>query len=870
VWTRASLALLLLLSLAAPSAAQRLPLTAVPEHYDLAFDVHLAGARFDGIETIRVRVPAETTSIVLHAVDIAFHEVQVAGQRATVSTSPEMQLADFRVDRPIPVGVHEIRIRYSGTLNDRLRGFYLSQANGRRYAVTQLEPTDARRAFPSFDEPALKATFAVTMAIDRGDTAISNGRVVSDTPGPGAGRHTLKFSTTARMSTYLVAIAVGDFQCLETSADNIPIRICATPDKKALGRIALESSREILRFLNRYHTIKYPFGKLDVVAVPDFAAGAMENTAAIFYRESSLLAANDASVTTRKNVANTLAHEIAHMWFGDLVTMTWWDDLWLNEGFATWMANRPLAAWKPEWRVDVDEALETQRALALDSLASTRAIHSAVETPAEIEASFDGITYEKGAALVRMVERYIGAEAFRKGANTYLEKYAYGNATSQDFWNEMTASSGKPVDRVLQSFVDQAGFPLLKIGSQCAAGASTTTVTQERFLIGATPDPAPPTIRWWVPICTRSASGAAGDARCVEVPHAEPLVLQQASCPAWTFINAGAQGYFRTAYEPAALKALAPDVASKLTPPERVSLLGDEWALVQTGRHQVGEYLTLVSGFRGERTSGILTELNTRLRVIHSHLTTAASRPAFEAFVRILARPILDQLGTATKRGDTDEQRAARAAAISSLGHIGNDREMASQARVALDAALAGRQRLDATAADAIVGVAAAYGDRALHDALLKAAEAAAAPEDRYRYLYALAQFTDPALVERGLEHARTPAMRSQDTASYLARFLANPAVHQQAWRFVKAHWTELEPKIVIAFGDVSLVNALGSFCDASTRDDIRQFFAGSTIPAATRTLDQTFERITNCTALKTAQTSALTDWLADRRSSPR
>ncbi len=863
MWTRVLLALLLL-GLAVPSVAQRLPLTAIPEHYDLAFDVRLADARFDGVEAIRVRVPAETTSIVLHALDIAFQEVTVAGQRAIVSANAELQLAHFTVDRPIPVGTHEIRIRYSGTLNDRLRGFYLSQANGRRYAVTQLESTDARRAFPSFDEPALKATFAVSVTLDRGDTAISNGRIVSDTAGPGAGRHTLKFSTTAKMSTYLVAIAVGDFECLESSADNVPIRICATPDKKDLGRFALEASREILRFLNRYHTIKYPFGKLDVVAVPDFAAGAMENTAAIFYRESSLLAADGASATTRKNIATILAHEIAHMWFGDLVTMQWWDDLWLNEGFADWMAYRPLAAWKPEWHVEVDEALATQRALALDSLASTRAIRSPVDTPEEIEASFDGITYEKGAALVRMVERYIGAEAFRKGVNAYLEKYAYGNATSQDFWNEMTASSGKPVDRVLRSFVDQPGFPLLTIASQCAGAAARTTVTQERFLIETTPDPPPLPLRWWVPVCTRSAGG--GAVGCAEVPRLEPLALTYASCPSWTFVNAGAQGYFRTAYEPAALKALAPEVATKLTAPERLSLLGDEWALVQSGRHQVADYLTLASGFRSERTGGILTELTTRLQTIHSQLTTTASRPAFEAFVRALMRPIFDELGIAAGRGDTDELRAVRAAAIAALGQLGHDREVVSQARVALDAALAGRQRLEATAANAIAFAAAAHGDRVLHDALLKAAALAPAPEDRYRYLDALAQFTDPALVERGLEHARTPALRSQDTATYLYRFLNNPAINQQAWRFVKAHWAELEPKIVVAFGDVTVVTGLGSFCDTPTRDDIRQFFAGRSLPATTRTLDQTLERITNCVALKDSQTVALTEWLADRR----
>ncbi len=864
IWPRASLTIVMLLSFAVSSAGQRLPSTAIPEHYDLAFDIHLADARFDGVETIRVRVPAPTTSIVLHALDIVFHDVRIAGQTATVATNAEWQQANLRVDQPVPAGVHEITIRYSGTLNDNLRGLYLSQANGRRYAVTQLEATDARRAFPSFDEPALKATFAVSVTIDREDTAISNGRIVSDTPGPGAGRHTLKFSPTARMSTYLVALAVGDFQCLETSAENIPIRICATPDKKELGRIALEASREILRYLNRYHTIKYPFGKLDVVAVPDFAAGAMENTAAIFYRESSLLATSDASIGTRKNIANILAHEIAHMWFGDLVTIRWWDDLWLNEGFATWMANRPLAAWKREWQVEVDEAVETQQALTVDALVSTHAIRAPVETPDEIEVAFDAIAYLKGAAVVRMVERYIGAEAFRTGVNAYLEKYAYGNATSQDFWNVLAATSGKPVDRVLQSFVDQPGFPLLTIASQCTAGSSTTTVAQQRFVFEAPLDPAPPVIRWWVPICTRSASGASA-ARCTEVSPAGPLAMKQPTCPAWTFVNAGAQGYFRTAYEPAALEALAANV-TRLTAPERLSLLGDEWALVQSGRHAAGDYLTLASGFRRERTSGILTELSERLRFIHSHLASAASRAALEVFVRDLMRPIFNELGIADRRGDTDEERAARAAAVSALGRIGNDREVISQSRIALDAALAGQQRLDATAADAIVAVAAAHGDRALHDALLKAGQAANSPEDHYRYLFALAQFTDPALVERGLEHARTTSMRSQDTAIYLARFLANPAVNDQAWRFVKAHWTELEPKILVAFGDVNLVNALGNFCDRIASDDIRQFFAGSTMPAAARTLDQALERIDRCAALKTSQTSALASWLADRR----
>ena len=254
----------------------------------------------------------------------------------------------------------------------------------------------------------------MTLTIDRGDSAISNGRVMSDTPGPGAGRHTMTFATTPKMSSYLVAMAVGDFQCLEGGADGMPIRICATPDKQDLGRIALDSAQQILKFYNRYYAIKYPFGKLDILAVPDFAAGAMENTAAIFFRETDLLAdSGAASVATRKNIASVLAHEMAHQWFGDLVTMQWWDDIWLNEGFATWMANRPLAASQPDWNIAVDEALETQTALDLDSLRSTHALRSAVRTPAEIDAAFDAIAYQKGAAVLRMIEHYVGADTFR-------------------------------------------------------------------------------------------------------------------------------------------------------------------------------------------------------------------------------------------------------------------------------------------------------------------------------------------------------------------------------------------------------------------------------------------------------------------------
>jgi aminopeptidase N len=391
-------------------------------------------------------------------------------QTAKVTLDPKQEQARIQVPSPIPAGDVEISLSYDGILNSDLRGLYLSEANNRRYAVTQLEATDARRMFPSFDEPAFKATFALTAIVDEKDHAISNGAILSDTPGPTPGRHTIKFATTPKMSTYLVALAVGDFECNEASADGIPVRICATPDKKHLTTFALQAAKQQVEYYNRYYSLKYPFKKLDVVAVPDFAAGAMENTAAIFYRETMLLADEHASVDTRKNIAKVLAHEIAHQWFGNIVTMQWWDDLWLNEGFATWMETKAVNALQPDWEINLDAIQQRQTAIGVDVLRATRPVKVAAETPSEINQLFDPIAYEKGGAILTMTEAYVGAETFRKGVNAYIQAHAYKNATSEDLWRSLTASSGKPVERILPTFVNQPGVPLIEVSVGCAAG----------------------------------------------------------------------------------------------------------------------------------------------------------------------------------------------------------------------------------------------------------------------------------------------------------------------------------------------------------------------------------------------------------------
>src|SRR5687767_3604596 len=502
---------LMLVLFASSASAQRLPADVTPIHYDITVAPDLAAAKFTGEETIRVRLAKPSASIVLNAAEIGFREASISAagktQTAKVAVDEKREQAAFHVAEPIPAGEAEIAIRYDGILNDDLRGLYLSRANNRRYAVTQLEATDARRMFPSFDEPAFKATFALTAIIDTADRAISNGAIVSDTPGPGPARHTVKFETTPRMSTYLVALTVGDFECREGAADGIPVRICATPDKKHLTGFALEAARQQVEYYNRYYSVRYPFKKLDIVAVPDFAAGAMENTAAIFYRETLLLADENASVSVRKDIAKVLAHEIAHQWFGNIVTMQWWDDIWLNEGFANWMMSKPVKAWRPDWHLELDEVADNHAAMALDALRSTRPIRAKASTPAEIAELFDPIAYEKGAAVIRMVEAWLGEEPFRQGVNAYIEKFQYSNARAEDFWTTLTTVTGKPVDRVMQTFVDRPGLPLISIDVKCGGDAAIAILSQSRYAR----DPqvaAPAAVRpWEIPVCLKTDAG---------------------------------------------------------------------------------------------------------------------------------------------------------------------------------------------------------------------------------------------------------------------------------------------------------------------------------------------------------------------------
>jgi len=851
-----------LVLLAAPAAAQRLSGDVVPEHYTLWFGPDLDSETFAGRTTIDVVLSRSSTAITLHAAEIAFDEVTIraAGraQTARVTLDPATETAMLAVPDTIPEGPATIEIAYTGILNDRLRGFYISEANGRKYAITQMEATDARRAFPAFDEPIYKATFDISLTIDAADAAISNGLQRSDTPGPEPGTHTLTFARTPKMSTYLVAMLVGDFVCHEGASDGTPIRVCSTPDKLPLTTFALEATEHQLAFFNDYFGIDYAFGKLDIVAVPDFAAGAMENAGAITFRERLLLLdPATSSLDARKRVAAIISHELAHQWFGNLVTMAWWDDIWLNEGFATWLASKPLAAWRPEWRVELDDAADTQGALGIDALGSTRAIRLHVATPAEINQVFDGIAYEKTAAVLRMIERYVGPDEFRRGVTSYLNRFAYSNAAGEDFWNELTRVTGQPVDAILGSFVEQPGAPVLTVRDRCEDGRSGVDATMARFT--GSPGTTPPPQTWTFPACMRTGDAAP---RCAIVAEPRQTIGLEGCGP--LVANVDARGYYLTEYTPESVRELA-SVAATLAPVERVGLLGDEWWMLRAGRHDAGVYLDLAVALAADETPAVTSALAGRLRTI-GEIARPPDQPAYEAWIRAAFGPALDALGLPGAPDDDDERQRRRATLLALVGATGNDASVQRRARELAGAYLSDPRSISGTLASTVLSVAALSGDAALYDRYLaRLDDLAAQPEEYYRFFGALASFREPALVARTLELAVSEQVRSQDVATLVGALLTRPDSQDVAWTFTRDRWPTLIETLGEFQGVPGIIGALGAFCSAARADEVRAFFSANPVPSSERAIRQAVERIESCARLSARQAEPIGRWLAGR-----
>ena len=848
--------------------AQRLPEVATPENYKLTFTPDLEKARFEGDETIAIRVLKPTSEITLNAVDIDFHEVTITSggstQKAKVTPGKEKEMVVVAVEKPLSAGPATVHIAYTGILNDEMRGLYLGKDDqGRKYAASQFEATDARRAFPSFDEPAYKATFDISAVADKGQVAISNQKVVSDTPGPGD-RHTVRFATTARMSPYLAALVVGNFEYIEGEADGIPIRVYSTPGKKEMGKFALESAQHVLSYYDKYFDIKYPYGKLDLIGLPDFSAGAMENTGCITFREVILLIdEKQGSVDLKKTIASVIAHEMAHQWFGDLVTMKWWDDIWLNEGFATWMSSKPIQAWKPEWNFNLDNVSGTGGTLNTDSLANTRPIHQAADTPGQIMELFDGIAYGKAASVLRMLEAYLGEQTFRAGVNAYLEQHQYANATADDFWDAQAKTSKKPVDQIMPTFVKQAGVPIINVKSQCSGNSTTVTLDQRRFYNDREKFQAANDQLWQVPLCMKSSTGSQ---KC-ELLTRRQETFTLPGCSTWVLANAGASGYYRDGYQPDAVRALASDAESKLSPAERIALQADIWASVRVGREPVGDYLAFAQGLGSDRNRAVLEDVLGRLNFIGQYLVTDRDRASFRAWLRQYLTPILKDVGWESRPGESDEQRMLRARLFNSLGYDARDPEVLAQARKIADQVLENPASVDREMAIGAIALAALNGDEAFYARVMTALKNPKSPEEYYMYLFSLPQFSDSKLLQRTLDYAISPDIRSQDALQLVTGVMGNPAGERLAWDFVLAHWDAVQ-KAGGPFASAQVVGATSSFCDAHMRDQVVDFYAAHKIEAAERTYRQSIERINNCVDLKLQQEPQLASWLGQHGSS--
>lgn len=837
---------------------QRLPENVTPQHYTLEIAPDIAKATFHGSETIDVTLASASRTVTLNSLDLQIVSVAADGQAGSVSFDVPKQQATLTFPKALPAGHATLSLVFTGVLNDKLRGFYFSKTKTRNYAVTQFESTDARRAFPCFDEPALKSTFDVALTVDARDMVISNTNMLSDVPAE-AGKHRVVFARTPKMSTYLVAFLVGDFACSKGAADGVPIRVCSTPDKVKLTTFAVKAAEHFLHYYDGYFGIRYPMPKLDLIGIPDFEAGAMENFGAITYRETALLLDDqDASINSRKRVAETVAHEMAHQWFGDMVTMQWWDNLWLNEGFATWMEDKAADEWHPEWNFSQDVVSSLDGTLNYDAEQTTRPIRAAADTPAQIAELFDGIAYGKAGAVIGMIEHWVGPQVFAQGVHNYLAAHLYGNATAEDFWSAQTAASKLPVDKVMPSFIDLPGVPLLTFGNKEEAGYAAS---QSRFyLSGATADErdANSVARGWtVPVCVKTMN--APQCRLVSKDLAVLSAPEGTALP-FFYANAGQKGYYRVGYTAAQLKAITAFVETGLSVPERIGFLGDRWALTRAGQGSVGDYLDLVLALKRDTHAEVLDTALSSIGQIRSKIADDDDRLKLNLVVRKEFGPVYAALGADDDKATYDQQQI-RTELFEALGAADDPKTEAHALQVTLDY-FSHKKVTEPDVVDASVMLTAEHGDKSFYEDILNISEQVSDPGLANETQELLTRFHDPKLVVRTLEYATSGGVRNQDAWILIALELSQRQSREVTWAWIQEHWDKVQAQLTTASGG-DLISATGTFCTVEKRKEVAAFFATHRVEAADRSLAKALDSIDDCVRLRAEQEPKLKAWLA-------
>jgi puromycin-sensitive aminopeptidase len=851
----------------------RLPADIRPRRYDAELRLDLTADRFDGELTIGIELGAPRREIVVHGVELTVTSVvaEVAGQPnpprpGTASADAESETVRFDFGDELPRGSVSLRIGYRGAFSPGLRGLYRAG----RVAVTQFEAADARRLFPCFDEPAFKAVWRLTVSgIPAETAAISNGVIERD-ESDGRGARKVSFAETPPLSSYLIALVVGPLVSSEAvTTRDVPIRTWTTTDKRHLSAFAQETAAAVLPRLEDYFGLPYPFGKLDQIGVPDFEAGAMENAGAVTFREVALLAdPATAPLAVQKRVAEVITHELAHQWFGNLVTMAWWDDLWLNEAFATWMAYKIVDDWRPFWRIWMDFEAGKGAALALDALVSAHPIRADVHNAEEAGESFDAITYEKGGAVLRMIEGYLGEDRFRDGIRLYMRRHREANATADDLWNALGEASGEPILDLANGWIRQTGYPVVELAlEQPPSGPAVVRLHQRRFFAdpGANPGGAPP--RWLVPLVLRFRDGDERDdvreQRVLLTDEGAQVTLKARGRVRWCIGNAESRGFYRTSYDPSALGNLLPAV-TELRPAERVSLLSDQWALVRADQAPIERFLDLVGGLHGEEDHVVLDEIVGRLSLIEHRFLDEGDRDRFSAFVAGLYVDRAAKLGWSPAPNEDDEVRLGRAVLLRALAVVARVPDVVSEAARRMPPA-SGPAGVDPNLLDVVVTAAARTADEARFEDLRARARTETDPAAKRRYLHALARAESPLLAARAVELALSDDVPMQDFSSYMATLLGNRATREATFALIRDRWSETRAKADSPMILRRLVEAMGALPERRHYDDVRVFLETHPIEGARQAIAQTLERMRMDATLRERILPRVGAWLRAR-----
>ena len=848
----------------------RLPTTAAPTGYAVELTIDPAKDRFRGTVWIDLRVKEKTALLWLNATDleISAASVVVADHTLPVKVVPGGEnYAGFSFAKPLAPGNVRLKIDYTGKLDESsTQGLFREKDGEDWYAFSMFEATDARRAFPCYDEPGYKVPWQLTLRIPAATTAVSNTPIENESPAADGGR-VVRFKKTEPLPSYLVALGVGPFDYLDAGtagSKNTKIRIVTPRGKASQGRYAAQTTKPLLEMLEAYFGMPYPYEKLDHLAVPQAVTfGAEENAGLISWNERALIAPPaEETIAFQRRQASYGAHEMAHQWFGDLVTMQWWDDVWLNESFATWMADRTIAAWKPEWGTSVDRVVDRSDVMYQDTLVSAPKIRQEVETTDAIASAISGIIYQKGAAVLTMFEAWIGAPKFQKGVHDYLEAHRFGNATEADFLKAIEAASRPGVSAAFQTFIDQAGVPLVDVKLDCGGGAPRLALAQTRLLPLGSKGTGAET--WEIPVCARAAANGGGDRACTLLAAKNGAApAPTSSCPGWLLANDGEAGYYRARYGGDLLPKLLAVADTELTLPERVGVIRDEGALAAAGAVPMADALALVPRFSGAHERQTVLATVQIADHVREHLVPADSRPNYARFVSKMYGARARELGFVARPGESEDTQLLRVRLVPFVAEEGNEPELVAEARRLTLRWLDDHASVAADISGGVLEVAAEHGDRDLFDRLHAAAKKEKDRRDIQRLLRALGAFRDPALAREALALFLSKEFNSREAYDILFSATRHDENRQLVWDFLESNYeavVERLPREITGF--LPFLGA--SFCDASHRAAVATFFEerAAKLPGGTRTLAQALEAIDLCIASRSAQEPGVREFL--------